>query len=87
MNTDARIFALEGQVDTLSNLCCTIAALHPHKSQLLELMKGHQKNVAVEITAEPYASNYHSGVKKVIDNLETAISTIVVASQKGQSKP
>jgi hypothetical protein len=87
MNTENRIFALEGQIDTLSNLCCTIAALHPHKSQLLELMKGHQKNVAIEITAEPYATNYHNGVKKIIDNLATAISTVVVASQKSQPKP
>jgi hypothetical protein len=87
MNTQNRVFALEGQIDALSNLCCTIAALHPYKSQLLELMMSHQKAVAAEITAEPYATNYHSGVKKVIDNLETAISTVVVAAQKSQSKP
>jgi hypothetical protein len=87
MSIEDRVFALEGQVDTLSNLCCTIAALHPYKSQLLQLMKSHEKTVAVEITAEPYASNYKSGVKKVIDNLETAISTVVVASQTNQSKP
>jgi hypothetical protein len=87
MKTEDRIFALEGQMDTLSNLCCTIAALHPHKSQLLELMKAHQKAVAAEITAEPYATNYNSGVKKVIDNLETAISTVVVAAKTSQSKP
>jgi hypothetical protein len=50
-------------------------------------MKGYQKTIAVEITAEPYATNYKNGVKKVIDNLETAISTLVVAAKTGQSKP
>jgi hypothetical protein len=87
VSIEDRVFALEGQVNTLSNLCCTIAALHPYKSQLLQLMKGHEKTVDAEITAEPYASNYKSGVKKVIDNLEAAISAVVVTTQNNQSKP
>ena len=85
MDTEEILHFIMGQLDALKHICCGMAALHPRRSDLMQLGQYVLDNAAQKNASE----TYKAGIQQILETLQAmgdAALTAELVRRRGPGK-